>query len=497
MEALALKNQEEVSTAEAVKLAAVDSIFYCHYYFPKTFRSKSPPFMRRAWAGMENPLHRYYGAMSFRDSAKTTRGRAFASKRIAYGLSRTILFVGKGLDSALADIDWIKRAVEYNHVWASTFNLVKGSKWAGEKVEIIHKIEGYSIWLLAFGMTGQVRGVNIDDHRPDLIVVNDPCDEENTATKDARDKTAKLFFGAIARSLVSPAENPGAKMILNQTILNRDDLISMCDRDPTWTVDKFSCFDERGESVWPERYPTEYLKQEKQAYINRNQLSLWLMEMECKAISPETSDFKPEWLQYWDILPPLNEMITFMWIDPVPPPSEEQIAKGLKTKDYECLAVVGVHKGKFYLCAYEANRGHDPDWTIAKFFELLDAWKCLRVAVESVAYQRTLKWLLETAMKARRKYVTINARTPDREKKRYRIVDAFSGVAPMGLFYVNKTLHAEFIQQFLESPDLSHDDILEAVSGALKEARSAPMIEGGYSRDSDDARPLPTSWQLV
>lgn len=498
MEATAIAQVEDetpLSVKEAVKLAAADPIFYCHYFFPKTFRSRSPQFMRKIWAGMENPEHRYYGAMSFRDSAKTTRGRAFASKRIAYGLSRTVLFVGKGLDSALLDIDWIKRQVEYNHQWAETFNLVKGNKWAGEHVEIVHKIEGYSIHLLAFGMTGQVRGVNIEDHRPDLIIVNDPCDEENTATPDQREKTAKLFFGAVVRSLVSPKENPEAKVILNQTVLNRDDLISMCVRDPTWHTDTFSCFDENEESVWPERYPTEFLKKEKAAYIERNQLSLWLREMECKVISPETSDFKPEWLQYWDILPPKNEMVTFMAIDPVPPPSDAAIAKGFARKDYEVLAIVGVHKGLYYLCDYVFSRGHDPDWTIMKFFELLDTWKPLRVRVEATNYQRTLKWLLEKAMQTRRRYVQINASEPDRRRKRYRIVDSLTGIASNKKFLVHKS-HGEFIQQFLESPDLSHDDILEAVSEAVNEARSMPFIEGEFSVVKDE-KPLPNTWMIA
>jgi len=489
----AVKEGEILSPREAVTLGAADPIFYCHHFFPKTFRSRSPQFMRKIWAGMENPDHRYYGAMSFRDSAKTTRGRAFASKRIAYGISRTVLFVGKGLDGALHDIDWIKRQVEFNHEWAETFNLVKGSKWAGEEVEIIHKTEGYSIRLLAFGMTGQIRGVNIDDYRPDLIIINDPCDEENTSTPDQRDKTGKLFFGAIVRSLVSPAENPEAKAILNQTVLNRDDLISMCSRDPSWHVDVFSCFDENEESVWPERYPTEFLRKEKQAYIDRNQLSLWLREMECKVVSSETSDFRPEWLQYWDILP--EGMTTFMAIDPVPPPSDSAIAKGFAKKDYEVLAIVGVYKGNYYLCDYVFKRGHEPDWTIAQFFTLLDKWKPLRVRIEATNYQRTLKWLLEQAMQVKRRYVQINAHDPDRRGKRYRIIDALTGIASNKKLFVHKT-HKEFIQQFTESPDLSHDDVLEAVSEAINEAKSMPYLEGEYSTIGENEA-LPSTWMLV
>ena len=65
----------------------------------------------------------------------------------------------------------------------------------------------------------------------------------------------------------------------------------------------FSCFDENGESRWPQRFPTEVLMADKASYTRRNKLSVWMREMECQVVADELVYFLPEWLRYWDFLP--------------------------------------------------------------------------------------------------------------------------------------------------------------------------------------------------
>ena len=74
--------------------------------------------------------------------------------------------------------------------------------------------------------------------------------------------------------------------------------------------------------------------------------------MECKCTSPETSDFKAEWLQFYDLPPERDQMIILGAIDPVPPPTDAQLAKGMKGKDYEALGIVGAFDGNYYLLDY-------------------------------------------------------------------------------------------------------------------------------------------------
>ena len=448
---------------EAARLGAGNSLLFSQYFFPRTCRVRSPEFHNEVWAGLDNPAYRYFAAEIYRDGAKTSLTRVYVAKRIAYALSRTILFVGKGQDHAQRSVEWLRGQVDTNRLFAQTFGLRRGAIWTGTELEVFHGIDSQPIRIIALGITGQVRGVNVDDYRPDLIVVDDPCDEENTATPEQRKKTADLFFGALARSLAPSAESPAAKMVLLQTPLNREDLISTCMADPQWHGVRFGCFDERGESRWPERKPTAELLEDKEAYIRRNQLSIWLREMECKLVSPETTAFDGNWLQYYENKP--ESGATVMVIDPVPPPTEVEIAKGLRGKDEEAIAVVRRFRGKNYVLEVSSNRGHEPSWTVAEFFRLALKYQPHRVVVETVAYQKTLEWLIRQAMKQRKMYWVVEE-FKDRRKKFDRIVDALAGPASAGALLLDPSQTA-LADQFASYPDVAHDDQLEAVAIAV------------------------------
>ncbi len=464
-----LDTNVELTLKEVVDLGADDSIFFAKTFFPNTVRQKSPKFHHKMWELIDNPSNRLVNLQVFRGGAKTTQARLFAAKRIAYGLAHTILYIGKSEGHAVRSVRWLKQQVTSNSLFANTFQLSKGSKWQDVEVEIIHGIDEYPIWIMAMGITGSVRGINQDDFRPDLIVIDDVLDEENSATVEQRQKIEALIYGALKESLAPVSEAPDAKMFMIQTPLNREDASTKALTDPEWVSAKFGCFTEATanlpielqESAWPERWTSNTLRKEKEAAITRNQLSIWLREKECKITSPETSSFLPDWLRYYDILPELNTKVIV--IDPVPPPSEKQIAIGLKGKDFECFAVVAAAQGNFYLDEYITNRGHDPEWTIATFFSLWMKHHPRETLVEAVAYQRTLLWILTKAMKVRRQYPVIKPLEDDKRSKFNKIVDGLSGPASNGVFYIRRE-HTEFIQQFTEYPDVSHDDIIESVA---------------------------------
>ena len=465
----------ELDANELVQLAAIDHLFYCTTFFPQTYKQPSARFHKDAWELLDDRTKDRVALKFFRGGAKTATLRTYTSKRIAYGISRTILFVSNAQEHSKKSLDWLKLQVTGNRLWAGVYGLSKGRKWADHEIIIRHNALGIDIAVLALGIEGQVRGTLVEDSRPDLIVVDDPCCEENMGTPEQREKVAALFFGALEKSLAPATECPDSKMVLLQTPLHQEDLVNLCEKDPHWASRSYSCFDALGKSTWPERFPTEVLQRDKQGYVNRGQLSIWLREMEVRVVSSETAAFKSEWLRYWDVLP--EGMVTYLAVDPVPPPSDREIAMGLKKKDFECLGVIGAIGADRYLLDYATNRGHDPGWTVAKFFELAARWNPLQATVEGVAYQRALKWLLEQEMQKRGRFLPVVA-VNDRRKKPVRIVQALSGLASAGHFFVHRS-HMDFVEQFSSYPSVPHDDILDMVAqglGAVTLAGSA--VEG-------------------
>ena len=472
-----------VTPQEAVNLGAVDSVFYARYFFPKTFRQTSPDFHRDVWQKLEDPSNRYVALAMFRDGAKTTILRAFASKMIAYGLAHTILNIGKSERAAMRSNRWLMKQVEMNAFWAQTFGLIRGGKWTEEEFEVLHGVDGYPITVLAFGMTGSIRGVNIGDYRPDLIIVDDPCNTENTATKEQREKTKTLLFADIAKTLAPASEAPHAKMVLLQTPLAREDAIDFCTNDPEWKSAVYSCFDEKGQSRWEVRYPTEAFIKDKEHHIRRGMLSLWMREKECKIVSTEMAAFRLENLKYYEKLP---DYATYLLaIDPASSDSKEA--------DDMAMTVVAFHTGDVYVADYRLFRGYDFDHLASEFFFFLRTYHPRQVIVESVSYQRTLVWHLRREMEKQRTFATILP-VEDRRRKSDRIIQALGGLSGFGHLYVKGT-HVEFVQQFAEyGPTVKmKDDLLDAVSMAITAANPAlegAILDGEYKRIMDEEKGL-------
>ena len=489
-----LANQASFETAsrDIITAAALDSEFYGKFFFPTVYRQASPEFHKELDDVLERPENRNIAIEAYRGSAKTTKLRSFTTKRIAYGISHTILFISDTEGHAVKSVEWIKNQVEYNYKWNSAFKLSKGKKWSETEIEILHGVEKYPVRVLGLGITGQVRGINIDSFRPDLIIVDDGENEENASTPENRKKLSDLFFGAIEKSLVPSSENPDAKIIDLQTPLNRDALIEVLRRDPFWVSRRYGCFNTDGTSRWETRYPTKELLAQKQSHIARNQLSLWMREMECKVITQETATFKAEWLQYWDTLP--EGATYYLAIDPAPPRSDKALASNANT-DYQAVVVIAVYADKIFLAEYSNVRDQNPDELAMEFFRLVVKYNPIAVGVETTAYQKVLAWFLKKAMEHRRHYIPIRE-ISDRRRKDDRIRQAISNKAFSRRIYVNRS-HSEFIQQFVEHPDVSHDDLLDAFSMAVDLVFPAEIQLPGFIQASEISGPkrLPLSFQ--
>ena len=462
------------SLREIVTLAATDGYIFGRAFFPSAFRTQWGDMHHDVWRRLLTG-DRFVAAQAFRGSAKTTLTRTYVAHRIAYAVSRTIMFTSASQAHAIRNLDWLKRQILYNPHFSSAFQLSKGDKWAEDEIEILHGVDEIPIRVVAVGMTGQIRGLNIGDHRPDLIVADDPQSEETSATPEQRNKLEQLFFGSLAKSLAAEAESPHAKMVLLQTPLHRDDLISKAAIDPQWTCSTFGCFTEAGESRWPTQFPTEVLTKDREAHIARGQLPLWLREMECKLVDAESATFQSSWLQYWDVLP--EDLTTSIGVDPA--------VSDAKTAEFQVSSVIGVRKHQTFLCEYVAKRGQAPDDFMSEFFRLILKWKPLGVAVEVVAYQKTLAWYMAKAMKERGIYVPITEYR-DKRSKQARIEQAFSGRAAHGQFYVHRT-HKDFIDQFTDYPEVSHDDILDATAMAISKIPTSLEMISSTSKYTQDA----------
>jgi phage terminase large subunit-like protein len=453
---------KELSPQELAFFYFKDHSAYKQEFFQNTVRQESPKFHKI----IEDQLasgNRYNGFSVFRDGAKTTLLRIFASKRIAYGVSRTIVYVSNSSDNAERSIDWIKKQVEKNTKWASFYGLKPGRRWASNEIQIDHELLGITITMIAVGIRGQTRGINIEDYRPDLIIADDVDDEDTTNTPEQCRKYVKIFFGSIVRSLTPESENPHAMVCVLQTPLAEGDIISTCSRDPQWNVKQISCFSQNGESNWPARYPLETLKKDKEAMTARRLLSVWLREMEVTIASDEGKAFDANWLKFYESLPASFDAICIA-IDPASADSDRA--------DDNAIVMWGKSSGNYYLIAVSAETGQTHIDTSRILFEQFVPLarklsnSVLLVGIETIGYQRNLKTQIEADQRNYGIFFVIQA-IQDRRSKYDRILQAFSGNAFAGKVFCSKN-DTKFIEQFtLYDRAIAHEDVLDASAIAL------------------------------
>lgn len=468
-----------ISRKEAVMLGATSLTRYGRLFFPKTFRQASPLFHEEIGAALMNRDNRQIAIEIFRDGAKTTLLRTFTSQRIAYGISRTILFVSASQGHSILSLRWIKRQVEHNRLWRETFRLRKGSKWSDDHVEIIHEALDTPITLLALGITGQLRGFNIDDFRPDLIICDDTSTDEAASSAGQRAKEQNLVFGALFNSLAPRSESPDAKAVILDTPKSKFDLIEGCEKDEDWKFFRYGILDGNDESRWPDRYPTAEVLRQKENAVKVGRLAMWMREKACKIISSELASFKAENLIYWDTLP---ERCTYVIaIDPASSESDKA--------DDNVVALLAFKRDNVYLVDYKAAVGQDPEMVKATVFEYARRVRCLGVVVETIAYQRMLAWYLEKAMREQRVYLPIY-KVQDRRAKADRIIQALgetSGYQRLACL----SSHTKFIEQFTEYSPLvnMHEDVLDAVSLGITWAETQGIddwLDGEYEEVDDE-----------
>jgi predicted phage terminase large subunit-like protein len=153
----------------------------------------------------------------------------------------------------------IKDEIESNKILREDFpNLRRKGRWANDHIQLAN---GTEIWAKGWG--AQIRG-----EHPQLIIIDDPEDEESTASQTQLDKTYEIFLRTIMGALEEDPDMKHSKCVVVGTNVHPDCLVSKIlnnfeDRYHEWSVLFFSALLPNGESLWPERRPIEWLERKR------------------------------------------------------------------------------------------------------------------------------------------------------------------------------------------------------------------------------------------
>lgn len=321
-----------------------------------------------------------------RGHAKTTEVKLFVLWLILYSTRRFILVTAATETHAVNIVSDVWKMLQHPNIRA-----VFGDFDAPGKVETDMKtlknfnFRGRSIILFAVGAQGAVRGANINNSRPDVIVMDDIQTKE---CAESRVQSEALQNWMVSTLMKSKDQRRCMFIFAGNIFATPYSLLKKLKSNPTWIKFISGAILEDGTALWPEYRSIESLLQELDNDISMGQPHAFFSEVlnDTNAGVNSTVDYNafPEW-PWEDAMEPEGK---FLLIDP-------SQGKGI---DADVIAEVVVYDGKPGIRAI--TTGHFSPMTLIKKALIIAVEKNYRcIAVEAMAYQSTLLYWFEFFMK--------------------------------------------------------------------------------------------------
>lgn len=258
---------------------------------------------------------------------------------------KKVLLISNSSDLAETFLANIKQVFE-NNILLKELGMGKGDIWRSDHIQLPNKVE-----IVAKGWSSNIRGGGYD-----LIVLDDPENDEEVESEDRRVKKKDWFSAALFGRL-----EPNARLMLVGSLIHPLCLVNWVIED---TENRFSDFtklkfaawetgiDGKDHSIWKDRWSDEELE-----FRRRNMTAKAVAsELLSEPILAEDMKVRPEWLPVYktEDVPDQEDLFCVTVIDPAT--SETQSKK----RDYDAIVTIGMETKKknpnFYVLS--TKRGH-------------------------------------------------------------------------------------------------------------------------------------------
>lgn len=488
------------------QLGEMDMEYFARAYFPERLSRAMPKFHKEAYVELQEIIDRPGGHKRVeaapRDHSKTTRTTfIFPFDCILYQRKHNIIIISDTGGQASDFLVDIQGELEANERIIEDFGMLQGTPW--NSVECITKTD---IKIQSAGSGQKIRGKRYKAWRPDLIILDDLENDENTATPDQRDKL-RNWFTKVVLKLGDNSGDTYTDIVYVGTVLHYDGLLMWALRNPLWQskiyravesfaertdlwdewqeilIDLSNPNHEKDAKTFFESHKEEMLKGTKVIWPEK----LTYYDLMIKRVAEGESSFNSEFqnepinpedrlfaCKYYKELPPLEEMTIYGAVDP-------SMGK-TKTADYAPIITLGFHKETGYIYVLDAiiKRLH-PDMIIETIFDRYEIYQHQRFAVETVAFQQFFKDELVKRGAKRGIYLNIKEIHPIKNKEMR--IQSMQPMINNGFvkFHPSQRLLIEQLENF---PKASHDDgpdCLEMALSLIKHSGRSSLIRPGQN----------------
>jgi hypothetical protein len=234
--------------------------------------------------------------------------------------------------------------------------------------------------LRALGAGQQVRGLNIDNERPELLICDDAEDDENSETPTQRSKLRRWVYGPLFKACARHSKKVWIGNLVSSNCLIND----LCES-KFWSSIKYGCILANGQPLWPEMFSLSYLKQDYIEYQQAGMTAKWFAEMMNMPVPEGMGLITAEEIQYRPARTSGDLKYGFITIDPA-----------ISNKTWANNTSIVVHGfvedlRQWQVVDYVLEKGVDPIKLINKTVDLCFKWRIATIGIETIAYQAALE----------------------------------------------------------------------------------------------------------
>lgn len=233
--------------------------------------------------------------------------------------------------------------------------------------------------LRSAGANQQMRGINVDNQRPEIAVVDDLEDVENTKTEARQTQLIEWFMGTFIKAL---AKNH--KIMFLGNMVAKNCLLEKLCNSPRWTSYLFGCLIQSKAGMvplWPDRWPLKELIADFKEYQRMGMLHIWMAEMMNRP-GAGSKGFSPKQFRYSTVPTPDGIQAAFLTVDPA-------FTKN-RTSDHTAIVVHILRYDQPAMVADYCHAKLTEGEIFAECVRLALKWNAWVWGVESVAAQRVL-----------------------------------------------------------------------------------------------------------
>lgn len=235
--------------------------------------------------------------------------------------------------------------------------------------------------LRAIGANQQIRGLNIDNQRPDIAIVDDLEDLENTGSDLLQKKLDRWVYGPFIKALTRKA-----KIIWLGNMLQKTSLLARLSTDPKWNPVVFGALVKDSQSgvlrpLWEDLWPVEDLLADFEEYQKLGLTESWMCEMMNMPGHLENG-FTLDQFNFAEVPGPDELLATWLTLDPA-------FGESANTDD-SAIVVHGLPTdGPAMVLDYEYGKMRDEEM-FESMLRMAFKWNAWVWGIESVAAQKVL-----------------------------------------------------------------------------------------------------------